>query len=79
MTRIQSNGGARAKQELEEATRSLHEAQEASTSAPTPARLERGIMLRRGEPDFVERGLGARPYQGASTYPDLENPLVTIG
>ena len=53
MTRVQSNGGSRAEQEIEEATRVLHEAQE-RIDEHAYAITERGIVLRSVEQGLVD-------------------------
>ena len=53
MTRLQSNGGAKPKEELEEATRYLHEAQDGMDERAY-AIVERGILLRDVEQGLVD-------------------------
>ena len=53
MTRIQSNGGSQAEQEIEEATRGLHEAQD-RIDEHAYAITERGIVLRSVEQGLVD-------------------------
>ena len=53
MTRMQSNGGAKAEEELEEATRALHEAQDGMDERAY-AIVERGIVLRDVEQGLVD-------------------------
>ena len=53
MTRMQSNGGAKAEEELEETTYALHEAQNGMDERAY-AILERGIVLRNVEQGLVD-------------------------
>ena len=53
MTRMQSNGGAKAQEGLEEATRVLHEAQDGMDERAYTI-LERGIQLRNLEQGIVD-------------------------
>jgi len=53
MTRMQSNGGAKAEEELGEATRALHEAQDGMDERAY-AIMERGIVLRDVEQGVVD-------------------------
>ena len=53
VTRMQSNGGANGEEELEEATRALHEAQD-GMDEHAYAIVERGIVLRNVEQGIVD-------------------------
>ena len=53
MTRMQSNGGAKAEEEIEGATRALHEAQDGMDERAY-AIVERGIVLRNVEQGIVD-------------------------